>query len=162
MSFGGSHLAVGDPLGDRFWLSPKKGESVAVGCSGRRVSPEADVCMRRGCGHVAGSSCATTAAGRAPHREKVLRNGRQRTFFFLFSFPFRSSLEPRDSRRLRIPKLWLYCLVAFWHRSFSRGMERGSGGLFQIVRPVLTAAGEISQHNESPAPPSSTSARAKN
>lgn len=26
MSFGGSHLAVGDPLGDRFWLSPKKGE----------------------------------------------------------------------------------------------------------------------------------------
>lgn len=86
MSFGSSHLAVGDPLGDRFWLSPKKGESVAVGC-GRRVSPEPDVCVRRGCGHVSGQQlCNNCSVQSAAQGQGLMQQSSEDFFFFSFLF----------------------------------------------------------------------------
>lgn len=125
MSFGSSHLAVGDPLGDRFWLSPKKGESVAVGC-GRRVSPEPDVCVRRGCGHVSGQQLCNNCSVQSAAQGQGLMQQSSEDFFFLF-FPFRFSLKRCDSRGPRIPKFWLagwlrFCIAAF-HGRWNEGAE---------------------------------------
>lgn len=80
MSFVSSHLAVGDPLGDRFWLTPKKGEwqsdAADQGC----------LCQE-GVWSRTGQQLCNNCSGL--HREHVLCNSIRGGFFF---FPFFFSL----------------------------------------------------------------------
>lgn len=138
MSFGSSHLAVGDPLGDRFWLSPKKGEwqSAAAG-----QCPEADVDVRSGCGHCSGQQLCNNRRALHSH-ENVLFNSHRR-IFFSFVFPFRLPLRPSSLRCLHISSLGCGVIAFSALQLFTERCNEGAEGCFKFDVPYSLRLGKF-------------------